>query len=302
MPHAALSTGWMRGHYETLADLVAGVAAAGFHRLELSRNLTAEVLAAFPSGSAPVSSLHAPCPNVADSDDGIQLAATEEEQRRAAVALVKGTIDAAARYGASVVVVHVGTILIPPALERRLRALYRQGATGTRAYEQALQDITVARLLRREPHYGAALRSLDELCQYARPRGVRLGLENRVGYDEIPSFEEMKDLLHAYDADVIGYWHDVGHAHVLETLGFATQRAWLEACGQRLVGVHLHDVQGIDDHRAPGSGDVDLTMLHPYLRPDVIRVCEFDRTLSLADIRAGHEHLVQLGLVEAPRT
>lgn len=301
MPHAALSTGWMRGHYEMLAELVASVATAGFHSLELSRNVTVAMLAAFPPGSAPVLSLHAPCPNAADSDDGIQLAATEEDQRRAAVALVKATIDAAVRYGAGVVVVHVGTVLIPPMLERRLRELYRQGAAGTRAYEQALQDITVARVLRREPHYGAALRSLDELCQYARPRGVRLGLENRVGYNEIPGFEEMKDLLHTYDASVVGYWHDVGHAHVLETLGFATQKAWLEACGQRLIGLHLHDVQGIDDHRAPGSGDVDLTMLRPHLRPDVIRVCEFDRTLSLADIRAGHEHLIRLGLVDAPR-
>ena len=135
------------------------------------------------------------------------------------------------------------------------------------------------------------------LAKYARERGVRLGLENRADYHEIPSLEEMKDMLHAFDDGVVGYWHDTGHAHNTEALGFTAAKEWLRCLGQRLFGLHLHDVQGINDHRVAGVGEVDFAALRPYLTPEVIPVCEFAAGPSLADIRAGREYLARQGIL-----
>jgi hypothetical protein len=41
-----------------------------------------------------------------------------------------------------------------------------------------------------------------------------------------------------------------------------------------MVGMHLHDVIGVSDHRVPLTGDFDFRKLKPYLSPDTIKVVE----------------------------
>ncbi len=48
---------------------------------------------------------------------------------------------------------------------------------------------------------------------------------------------------------------------MLHRLGFADRHAWFAANAGRTIGAHLHDVTGIGDHRAPGSGDVDWSYI-----------------------------------------
>jgi sugar phosphate isomerase/epimerase len=297
LAEASLSTMWMARRFDRLDEFMEAGKRAGFRRFELSHIVTGELLNGLEPGQFEISSLHAPCPNLRRGEDGLHLAALEREKRMTALKMIEGTIDAAIRFSASTVVVHMGQVDIDVALIQRLQRAYRAGKRETAAYRSLLEQITVARITRREAHFGAALQSLEMLVRYARERGVRLGLENRVDYHEIPSLEEMKDLLYTFDDGTVGYWHDTGHAHVTAALGFTPAQDWLRALGKRLFGLHLHDVQGINDHRVAGVGEVDFAALRPYLTPVVIPVCEFAAEHSPEEISAGREHLVGLGIL-----
>ena len=66
---------------------------------------------------------------------------------------------------------------------------------------------------------------------FLRERGVALGLENRLHHHEIPLPDEALALLAEYPPELVGYWHDVGHAEVQARLGYVDKRVWLMALG-----------------------------------------------------------------------
>src|SRR5207244_6024975 len=61
---------------------------------------------------------------------------------------------------------------------------------------------------------------LRRVIDYAASKNVRLGLENRRGYEEIPTERELPALLDEMNSPQIGYWHDFGHAQIKENLAF----------------------------------------------------------------------------------
>jgi sugar phosphate isomerase/epimerase len=174
--------------------------------------------------------------------------------------------------------------------------LYREGKTDRPEYAQAKERLVAARAAQAETNMRSVRRSLIELAEVAAQVGVRLGLENRYHYAEIPLPDELDDLLDLGCGDVIGYWHDVGHAQVLQHLGFYTHEEWLRRFGEpqgRVIGVHLHDVVGLDDHLAAGSGQVDWDMVARYLPASALRTCEFQAFNSPQEVAAGVKWLVE---------
>ena len=91
------------------------------------------------------------------------------------------------------------------------------------------------------------------------------------------SLEELATLLAEHDPAVVGYWHDVGHVEVHHRLGLTDRGAWVDLLGDHIVGVHLHDVRGIVDHRAPGTGDVDFAWLAARIPSTAARTFEVDQ-------------------------
>ena len=87
--------------------------------------------------------------------------------------------------------------------------------------------------------------------------------------------------------ETVGYWHDVGHAEVLENLGFGTHEEWLQRFAQRMVGIHLHDVVGVDDHQAAGLGNVDWELVARYLPAGALLTCEFQNYNSPEQVKTG---------------
>jgi sugar phosphate isomerase/epimerase len=137
--------------------------------------------------------------------------------------------------------------------------------------------------------------SLEKLLPEAERRGIRLGIENRYYFHEIPDFEEIGMILGRFRSENIGYWHDVGHAQVQEYTGIARQRELLEAYGDDLIGVHLHDADGLDDHLAPGQGDVDFGALRLFLRPTHIKILEVHPKVRKRNLIAGIRFIRALG-------
>jgi sugar phosphate isomerase/epimerase len=134
------------------------------------------------------------------------------------------------------------------------------------------------------------------LGEHAVGTPVRLGVEARDGYQEIPSLDEMAQVLAACDGLPVGYWHDAGHGAKLEYCGFVEHEEYLRRYGDRLVGMHVHDTQGARDHRAPGQGGTDFAMLATYVRPDTILTLELHADVLAEDIGPAVEMLLALGM------
>jgi len=283
---------WIQQRFDNLSEFFAAGRAMGFQRFELGHTVRPEMLRGVRPGQQVISSIHAPCP--ANPGPWDHLASLDEGKRRQAVGRVKETIALAQRFKAPVVILHMGKVAVDPSLERQLRDLYNQGRKDTQEYEEAKQRLVEARARMQAWNLAAAARSLEELSRFAQAAGIRLGLENRYYYYEIPSVKEMNTLL-ASDPTTIFYWHDTGHAQNLENLGFTRHEEWLKAFAPRMVGVHLHDVVGLKDHRVAGRGEMNWAMIVSYLPAGAIRTCEFDWPYSEEEIVAGVEHLRQVG-------
>ena len=282
MSEVALSTMWSQ-RYDHIDRFVQDVREFGFTHVELNSILTPEKLNELLKLGIEVSSIHCPCP-VSTSRLGIpaaslQLSSLDEAERREALRFARATIKLASQVKAKAVVVHAGQVEIDFHLEDRLRQLYNDchrehSGAISKEFEAAKQQLIHERASHAKPYFQAARKSLLELADFAQGRGVKLGLETRFYFYEIPRPDEMEQLLQELPPDLVGYWHDVGHAEVNSRLGFTPHQVWFEKFKSRIIGVHLHDVLGIQDHRVPGSGNLDWDFIVQNLPPSIIKVCE----------------------------
>ena len=65
---------------------------------------------------------------------------------------------------------------------------------------------------------------------------------------------------------------------IFARLGLVPLESWFTLVGDRLTGAHLHDVDGLRDHRAPGiRGGIDFAGLATRLPPSALRTFEIDQ-------------------------
>jgi sugar phosphate isomerase/epimerase len=289
--------------FQDIEQFARAAAAFGFNAIEASHSTdgaSLDVLAR--NGVVPLSSLHAPTPRVRLPDgrwnSDANLASTDEEQRRIAVEHTKRTLQYAIDCRLPCVVVHLGGMGDHMTdAELRLRRLYDSGVRDGEEVERLRDEAIRHRASVAEPHLEAARRSLQELTRFAAPHGIAIGLENRYHYHEIPHADEALYLLSDYTNDVAGYWHDVGHAEVQERLGLLDRHSWFPKLTPRTIGCHLHDVDGIGDHRAPGNGDVDWSYIADGLPPNALRVFEIDQRQPDEAVAGAIPYLRERGVV-----
>jgi sugar phosphate isomerase/epimerase len=300
---------WMQQRHQSLEEFFDAGRELGFDTFELSHQVTEEMVQAARLSAGEFQGVHAPCPTNPRTR-GAQVSSLDKEERALAVEAVAASIQLAEQIGAHVVVVHAGRVVLNPMLETDLRALYNQGLKGTGEYDALIAELVEERKRQAERHLDAALWSLDRLANVADSAGVRLGLENRVHYYEIPLPDEL-DLLVRELAGPVAFCFDTGHAYVLEELGFVSHDEWLSGFGDHLVGVHLHDVRvvrerpdpsehmvlgtGLQDHVVPSTGVVDFEELLSYASDRVIFTCEFDWYHSPQEVEEGLAYLQKQG-------
>jgi sugar phosphate isomerase/epimerase len=259
------------------------VASFGYDAIEVSHSTDERGLERlFEPGPIPLSSLHAPTPKMKLADGRLNgdanLADLDEEKRRVAIEHTLRTIEYAARGSLRFVVVHLGGVGdVMTEWERQLRRLFEAGVREGEEVEELRERCRRHRAEGIEQRIQAAGKSLGELAAAADAKGIALGLENRLHHHEIPTPEDAEYLLAGYTNDVAGYWHDVGHAEVQARLGLIDRHAWFPRLTTRTIGTHLHDVDGIADHRAPGNGDVDWSYIAAGLPKTALRVFEIDQ-------------------------
>ena len=301
----ALSTMWSQQDRFSadLREFARVARSLGYDALEVNYVVTRERVEQLLDGAAlPIASFHAPSPRVKHSDgrwsEQLNLASTDESERRQAVAYNAATLEWAARAGARSVVLHLGGVgseMMEP--ERQLRRLFDSGVHDGQEVESLRDELRRLRREQQAPYLEAVRRSLAELAEEASRQGLTLGLENRYHYHEIPQPEESLELVAPYPPELAGHWHDVGHAEVLHRLGLIDRERWLQELGPRTVGCHLHDVDGIGDHRAPGRGDVQWDYIARGLPPAALRVFEIDQRQPDDALAAAIGYLRERGVV-----
>ncbi|MCS7219888.1 MAG: TIM barrel protein [Anaerolineae bacterium] len=275
----ALSSMWAQHRFEDVRSLAQAAAVLGFPAVELSHTTTITHVDGVRPGEIPITSVHYPAPAEPSpyrySADAL-LSSLDETARRWAVAQGERSLQFAAEMGAQAVCVHLGTVEMPSHLEWALEQRYLGGQVGSPSFLRLRDQIIAERAQRQGPYLDAARRSLDELAATAMRLGVRIGIESRRFYREIPTWEELAVLLRDHDPQTVGFWYDMGHVQVLANLGFHEHQAWLDALADRIVGVHMHDVIGLRDHLPPGLGELDFAYLARHLPATAVRTFELD--------------------------
>lgn len=289
---------WAQHRFDDVRSLAQAAAALGFPAVELSHTITTAHVDGVRPGEIAITSVHYPAPaepspyrRPADA----LLSSLDETARRWAVAQGERSLRFAAEMGAQAVCIHLGTVEVPPHLEWALEQRYLSRQAGSPPFLCLRDQIIAERARRQAPHLDAARRSLDELAATAMRLGVRIGIESRRFYREIPTQEELAILLRDHDPQLVGFWYDMGHVQVLANLGFHEHQAWLDAFASRIVGVHLHDVIGLRDHLLPGLGELDFTRLARYLPATAIRTFELDWYYDGEELRQGLAHAQAAG-------
>lgn len=306
MTSLALSSYWKRECWKSVGEFFKAGADLGFRAYEVSGLRRDTFYDEVRPGQYSIASFHSPAPPMRGAScpmgNGemrraeIVLNSLDGERRRQAVELARRCVDVAHDYGATLIVLHVGTTDADPALADRLARLALDSRVNSPEADALRSRLITQRKHRREERMAALRCSLDDLALYASTRNVRLGVENRP-ICEMPCLDEVQQIMEWHEGDVVGYWHDTGHAQVQEALGFTPHRAWLEAFGNRTIGIHLHDAVGLDVHRSPGAGSVNWMGLASLAPANVLRVMEVNHTVSGSGLLSATRYLESTGWV-----
>lgn len=292
---AALSTMWWNKETTSAEDFFSMGRRLGFARFELNHQIPPSDLASIDLNQYHIGTLHDPCPAIIPAKqmerEDRQVTSTDENLRRSGVDALKRTIEEAYRLSALSIVIHPGRIVGDHMMDYRLRDLYNQGKKGTAEYEELRLCLIADRLERSKPHLKSLFKSMHEIVDFSKELGLDLAIENRYRYYEFPIYDEMKMLLQEFTQPWVGWQLDIGHLQTLSELGLASFRPWLENFGDRIIGVHLHDVIGIVDHRAPGKGNVDFNLIASYLPRHAHRTLEVDKSQTFEELHSGLEFL-----------
>jgi sugar phosphate isomerase/epimerase len=295
----SLSTCWNSHRHTDGRALLREARELGFEYVELSHgtriSLVPGILEAVDAGEMKISTLHNFCPlpmGVNSSAPNLyKFSAEKDRERELAMRYTLKTLEFAERVKAPLVVLHLGCIEMKDYTDKLLD-LASAGQNDTPKYQMLCAEADEKREAKKGPYVERAHEFLRQLVPEAEKRGLRLGIENREGLEEIPLDSDFKFFFNEFDSPAVTYWHDTGHAQIKENLGFISHVLQLESLQGRLAGFHLHDVQPPGrDHCAPGTGCIDFSALKPFIRPEHIKVFELSPRLTVEEVRAGIAHL-----------
>ncbi len=265
----------------------------GFNRVELGHGIRISLMPGiqkmYEAGKVKFSSLHNFCPLPVEvmgaSPDCYQFSSPYVKERERAVKQTFQTIDFAERLDAPFIVMHLGEVPMKPVTDSFIK-LARKGELLSREYVRQKIRAVEKREAASAAHLERVKDCLRRILAYAVTKKVKLGIEGRRGYEEIPSERELPVLLDELNSPQVGYWHDFGHIQIKENLAFLDHAEWLRQIGSRAFGCHVQDcIWPAQDHQPPFSGDVDLAKLVPLLPKDCAWVWEMSPRKTVEEIQ-----------------
>jgi len=158
-----------------------------------------------------IDSIHAPLR--LDGD----ISSSDERLRLSGIEAVDNGLDACYDLGVSILILHLNKEFSEEELEHRIESV---------------------------------LRSLPDISDYARERGIRLAIEN---IPEDPSNAILQQTLETFPQDHVGVCYDSSHANLTQA-----PLEILDRYGRRVIALHISDNKGkLDDHALPFEGNID---------------------------------------------
>ncbi|HJY52447.1 MAG TPA: TIM barrel protein [Candidatus Udaeobacter sp.] len=290
----SFSTCWNSGRHTAGDEMLREIKTEfGFDLIELGHGIRLSLMPGiqkmFDSGEVRISSLHNFCPLPVEvmvaSPDCYEFSAVAHEERERAVRQTFQTIDFAERLGAPFVVMHLGQVNMRRITDQLIQ-MTKAGKHLSRRYVRAKLKAVETRERLAPAHLQRVRDCLRRIIDHADSKKVRIALESRRGYEEIPSERELPALLEELNSGQVGYWHDFGHSQIKENLGFIDHAEWLGAVGARAFGCHVQDcVWPARDHEPPFTGGIDFEKLVPLLPTNCLFVWEMSPNKAADAIR-----------------
>ena len=298
----SFSTCWNSARHTDGRAMLREIRELGFEYAELSHgiriSLMPGILEAVKAGEIKISTLHNFCPLpvgiTSPSPNLYEFSSDRERDRQMALKHTLNTLDFAQRVGASLVVLHFGSMDLKD-YTSKLKELLGRGERHSPKYLKLLAEAVAAREAKKKKFYDRSRDLLRELYGEAKARGLKFGIEIREAVEELPLESDFAALLKEFPAPVVYYWHDIGHAQIKHDLGFIDHVQHLSAQIDRLAGFHLHDVKfPARDHFPTGGGDIDFAAFKPFIKPEHIKVFELSPKVPLESVQRGVAHLKRI--------
>ena len=280
----AISTMWNALKQPDGAALFDELKELGFEVIALSRHLTLEQVEQLKPllrdiGQMSPYFIQNFCPILpgipqADAEnDIILLSSLDNDERKEAIRRTVQTMELAVEMEVSTVILRLGEVDTYDC-SSLMTDLYDYGEREFEAFSKKVTEATEWRKRKEEKHRDAVLLSLDELNERALKMELCIAIENRPHYYQIPNFDEIELFFNEFYGSPMRYWHNVGHAAFQEKLGLCWAHDWLKTYGEHLIGATLHDLQDLETHHPPGTGDIQWDEVFTQLPSDVLKVME----------------------------
>jgi sugar phosphate isomerase/epimerase len=299
----AMSTCWNTRRHTNGHDILQELVDLGFDKVELGHGTWISLLAGIIESpllgdSVQISSLHNFCPlpvgALHPSPNLYNLSSYSQRERTAGIKNTFRTIDTAQRLGAKVVVLHMGSMALKN-FTRPMVQLAESGMMQSSKFERLFNKYHKKRERLQPKYFPLLLDSLKRLEDYAGDKGIKLGIEVRSGLEELPTEPDILRLLDETSPEVVGFWHDVGHAQLKENLGVINHLRWVERFAPRMVGMHIQDIQPVaNDHLPPGMGTFPFESLREFVHSDMALVLELHPRAKPEDVVKSAEWLEDL--------
>jgi sugar phosphate isomerase/epimerase len=296
----AFSTCWNNSRHNDGEEMIGEIIELGFSNIELSHGMTVVkipgIRKAFAAGMFTCSGVHnffpSPVEVMIDAPDAYEYTSHRPFDRKRAMEMTLKSLELAAEFKARYLVLHMGSA--PMNTAKFTKPLTTLVAAGKQRTPRYIKD-KIAFIKKREKlaplYYHRAIQALEELAPKAEEYGVKLAIESRSRFEDMPNEREMVRLQeHFRDNPWIGYWHDFGHVQLKHNLGLLDHNEWLEKIAPHLIGGHVHDVQWpARDHRTPFTGTLDYETILPFFPKACPLVWELSPTREADEIRASLE-------------
>jgi sugar phosphate isomerase/epimerase len=226
------------------------------------------------------------CSHLKASGDLFLLSSVDKDERTKAIQYTIRTLEHACDLEVVPVILHLGHVDMPNPFVR-IKRYYSDKKLDQEESVAYIREQNITRRNKVSKHLDAVLFSLERLNKEAEKKGIMLCVENRYHLHEVPDFQEIGIILNEFRGGHIRYWHDVGHAAAQERMGLCRQKDLLDAYSDFIMGVHIHDIKGLDDHLSPGKGDLDFRELSSFNKSDTFKILEIDSNVPRDELEGG---------------
>ncbi|MBD3168378.1 MAG: TIM barrel protein [candidate division Zixibacteria bacterium] len=305
----SLSTAWHHRDFDDGHGLVDKTLDMGFYKMEINFMIREHVFKGIAEesrkGRILITSLHNICPVTPEMEkvegfvNFFNLTALDNDVREKAVELSEMTLRNASELEARCVVFHLGEVGEGHLRkeEKKLKKEIRREKKEPSEFKAEFDALIKQREEKKAKYIDNLRYSLDYLVPAAEKLGVVVGMENRYYLTQVPDFTEIGMLLKDYDSDYFKFWYDFGHAANNSNIGYEHYLSYLKEYGGSVVGIHIHDCVGLDDHQPPGDGKLDFMAIKDLLPEDTLNVLELNPALNDDDLQRGVEYLRQTGFI-----